>query len=348
MSSPNNNISGIRRKPVQNSSNAVPLQILNQTGSQLGLTSQQLDRPAFTQQDLQSQQTFIPPATPESLPVQQNLQNSSHVSSYVSNSQFDLNAQQNLQNLHNYFQIPITQSVNPQHSQVTIQQNQIVPLSNNSHASNQPQSYTLVSQPYPVYQQTPYQPAQNRSWANPSSLLMGTMVTGQVASLVPTAVDTVQMLDPSQNAGQLAPTDPIADPASLQNSTFPATMPSDNPVQSNPDATTLSPTPDPYTEASSFQVPFLGGDALQDPYSDPATQASATWTADFGDTGDSYVAGAMTTDPSGAFAPGTGGFGAGEATPDDCGSQGGSDVIVGDDGGDDGDSDGDEDDSGGD
>ena len=117
----------------------------------------------------------------------------------------------------------------------------------------------------------------------------------------------------------------------------------DNPVQPDPDATTLSPIPDPYTEASSFPVPFLGGEALQDPYSDPATQASATWTADFGDTGDSYVAGAMTTDPS-AFAPGTGGFGAGEATPDDCGSQYGPDVIVGDDAGDGGDSDGDDED----
>ena len=180
---------------------------------------------------------------------------------------------------------------------------------------------------------------------------MGTMVTGQVASLVPTAVDTVQMLDPSQNAGQMAPTDPIADPASLQNSTFPATMPPDNPIQPDPSATTLSPTPDPYTEASSFPVPFLGADALQDPYSDPATQASATWTADFGDTGGSYVADAMTTNPSDAFAPGTGGFGAGEATPDDCGSQYGPDVIVGDDAGDDagdgGDGDGgDEDDYG--
>jgi hypothetical protein len=147
------------------------------------------------------------------------------------------------------------------------------------------------------------------------------------------------------------PADPVADPASLQNSIFPATMPPDNPVQPDPDATTLSPTPDPYTEVSSFPVPFLGDGALQDPYSDPATQASATWTADFGNTGDSYVTGAMTTNQSDAFAPGTGGFGAGEATPDDCGSQYGPDVIVGDDaedGGDGGDGDGDDEDDYGD
>lgn len=166
------------------------------------------------------------------------------------------------------------------------------------------------------------------------------MVTGQVASLAPTTVDTVQMLDPSQNAGQMAPTDPIADPANLQNSTFPVTMPPVSPVQSDLDATTLSSTPDPYTGASSSPLAFLGGGALQDPYCGPATQVSATSTADFGDTGDSYVAGAMTTSPSDVLAPETGGFGAGETTPSDCGSQYAPDVIVGDDGGDGGDDDG--------